>query len=155
MTCESETVGLSLDLLEFLDGRIKEFNLSATQFTDQMIVVSMTVPRFVASYAVPKLDLSGKASIGKELYGAINGGLSYSRATVSYAVIQLFRRDVTVALEQLLQDQRSLGRHFQVFLCKVLSQDLERGYDQPPLILRTVINDVYNTSDSTCQRVLP
>lgn len=108
-------------------------------------MVPMSVPRFVTYDAIPEMDLSGKASIGKELYGAINGGLSYSRATVSYAVIQLFRRDVTVALEQLLQDQRSLGRHFQVFLCKVLSQDLERGYVEPPLILRTVINDDYLT----------
>jgi hypothetical protein len=155
MPCEAEAMLLSLLLLEFLYGRIKEFNLFAAQFTYQVIMVPMSVPRFIACHAIPEMDLSGKASIGKELYGAINGGLSYSRATVSYAVIQLFRRDVTVTLEQSLQDQRSLGRHFQVFLCKVLSQYLERGYDQPPLILRTVINGLYNTSDSTCQRVLP
>ncbi len=99
MPCESEAMLLSLFHLEFLNGRIQELDLFAAQFANQMIVVPVSMSRFVACDTIPEMDLSGKARTGKELYGAINSGLSYSRVTVSYAVIQLFRRDVIVALE--------------------------------------------------------
>lgn len=105
-----------------------------------MIVVSMTVPGFVASYTVPKMDLSGKTSSGKKFNGAINGGLPCFGITGSHPVVQILRRYVTITLKKVFQDQRSLGRHFQVFVCEMCTQDLERGYDQPPLKLRTIFN---------------
>ena len=129
---ESETVVTGLLFLEFFDGGIQEFDLLAAQFTDKVIMMSVAVPCFVSCYAITKMHLPGKACLGKQFHCTVNCGLTCPGTAAPYTIVQLLCRHVTVALEKVLQDQRTLGCHLQLLSREVFTQDLVRCYGRSP-----------------------
>ncbi len=95
---ECETVGPGLLFLEFFYGRVEELHLHTTRFANQMIMVSMPVPRFVSSDSVPEVDFPGQTGFGKEFHGTVNRGLTYIGVAASYDVAHLVGGNVAVAL---------------------------------------------------------
>jgi len=99
---QSESVDSGLLFLKFLNIRIDEFNMAATFFADNVVVMGDPVTGFISYGAVPEIYLFCNSSLSKEFDSPVDRGLPYDRVRLSDDVIELFSRKVSFDIEKLV-----------------------------------------------------
>ena len=113
MALNGETVLPGNFVLEFFNAGVFEFNDLATGDADQVIVMFVLTARFVAGLAIAKMTLFGDTAFGKELQGAMDGGITDAGVFPAQAKVKILGGKMRTGPQELLKNKFPLPGGFQ------------------------------------------
>jgi hypothetical protein len=95
-----ETVALGDAILEGFKSLILEFDNFPTLKADQVIMVALSLSRFILGLSIREFSLSGQAKAGEKLQRSIDGGIANFRIDLRYLGIDLSQVLVAGGIEK-------------------------------------------------------